>query len=134
MAGPRANLSPTQTTTLEALCKAQRPLTAYEVLAALRAWRPNAGPPTAYRALARLEALGLVHRLESMNAYVACCATHHEAPAAFAICDACGNVREIADAKLTDGILSLAAADDFRLEKAVVEMHGRCAGCQRSAS
>jgi Fur family zinc uptake transcriptional regulator len=128
---PRLNLS--QAATLRALRAAGRPLTAYEVLDTLRAERRSAAPPTAYRALARLMELGLVHRLESLNAYVACCAEHDSAGPAFSICDDCGTVDEITDPRIGDGIAAAARRGGFEPVKSVIELHGRCAGCREEA-
>ncbi len=129
---PRLNDS--QRAALRALSEAGRPLTAYDVLDALRAERPTAAPPTAYRALERLIALGLAHRLESINAYVACCAEHADAAPLFAICDACGDVDEMADRGAVESLVARAGQSGFAPKKSVVELHGLCAGCQRGAS
>ena len=128
-------LSDTQRATLEALQVADRPLTAYEVLEVLRADRPSAAPPTAYRALEKLISVGLAHRLESINAYVACCTRHEgEAAPVFAICDDCGGVNELVD---TDALRTLAArakADGFAPHRSIVELHGRCAVCRKGTA
>ena len=65
------------------LRKAGRPLTAYEVLDALKGMGVS-GPPTVYRALDKLIADGRVHRLESLNAFVLCSHSHDNDAAAFA--------------------------------------------------
>jgi Fur family zinc uptake transcriptional regulator len=124
-------LIPSQTAALAALAAAGRPLTAYEVLEAVRRARPTAAAPTAYRALARLVALGLAHRIESLNAWVACSAEHDGAPA-FSICDDCGTVDELADPGLASSVARLAEAGGFAPTRPVIELHGRCAGCQRA--
>jgi Fur family zinc uptake transcriptional regulator len=128
---PKLNV--TQAETLRALRAAGRPLTAYEVLDALRAARRSAAPPTAYRALARLMELGLVHRLESINAYVPCCAEHGTGEPAFSICDDCGTVAEITDPEIADGIAAAARRGGFEPARSVIELHGRCAGCREDA-
>ena len=55
---------------LQLLKSARSPMTAYEILDAVRK-KGITAPPTVYRALARLQEDGMVHRLESINAYVA---------------------------------------------------------------
>jgi len=127
-------LNDTQRTALGALERASRPLSAYEVLDALRVARPSAAPPTAYRALERLIALGLAHRLESINAYIACCAKHDDAAPLFAICDDCGHVDEMADRAAVETLTARAGQSGFVPKKSVVELHGVCAGCQRGAA
>src|ERR1700710_1957225 len=83
---------------LDALTEATGPLSAYGLLDRVR----NDGikaPLQIYRALDKLVELGLAHRLESLNAFVACAHVHeqHQGLAAFAICENCGRVDEFAD-------------------------------------
>src|ERR1043165_1900946 len=86
-----------------ALSKADRPLTAYELLGRLRT-KGITAPPTVYRSLDRLIKDGRAHRLESLNAFLACGKPHHRTSAIFAICRTCGTTVEIADAKLAPQI------------------------------
>jgi len=129
----KAVLNITQAETLDALRRTARPMTAYEVLDVLRAAGRSAAPPTAYRALARLIELGLVHRLESLNAYVACCAEHEAAAPAFSICDDCGTVSEFSDPEALGGVTAAARRGGFEPVKSVIELHGRCAECRGQA-
>lgn len=122
-------LNPSQAAALAALAASGRPLTAYEVLDAVRRERPTAAAPTAYRALARLVALGLAHRIESINAWVACSCAHAGQPL-FSICDDCGSVDEIDDGEVAAKVRGLAEAGGFAPTRSVIELHGRCAGCR----
>lgn len=115
---------------LDRLRRAAGPIGAYEVLDALRDIRPTAAAPTAYRTLAKLIAKGLVHRLESLNAYVACCADHTGCAPLFSICDTCGGVDELADPAAAQSLIAAAERHGFAPEKQVVELHGRCAQCR----
>src|ERR1019366_354132 len=55
----------------------------------------RAGPITIYRALDFLREQGLVHRIESRNAFIACVQNHASAdPVVFLICEQCGTVGE----------------------------------------
>ena len=65
---------------------------------------PVAKPPTIYRALEFLTAQGLVHRIESMNAFLACGSNPHGRSTEFLICDCCGRVEEL------PGVAAVAAA------------------------
>lgn len=131
MTEPRLNSA--QTETLSALRAAGRPMTAYEILDVLRDAGRKAAPPTAYRALARLIELGLVHRLESLNAYVACSSEHAAAAPAFSICDDCGTVAEFTAPDALDGVAAAARRGGFEPVRPVIELHGRCAGCRGEA-
>ena len=87
---------------LSALQEDQRPHSANELVDKLRDVGISA-PVTVYRALERLIDAGSVHRLESLNAYVACTKGHcaENTNAAFAICEDCGGLEELADASVT---------------------------------
>ena len=88
--------TPIRRQVLQALLSSHRPLGAYEVIDELAKSMPRPAPITVYRALDFLMENGLVHRIESRNAYLAC-AHDHDAAAmvAFLICDVCGSVGEI---------------------------------------
>src|SRR3990172_6339658 len=76
---------------VEALRAAGRPVSAYEIIDRLRE-KASLAPQTVYRSLDRLIASGSAHRLESLNAFVACSPVTHEGGGGFAICDDCGGV------------------------------------------
>jgi Fur family zinc uptake transcriptional regulator len=104
-------------------------MTAYEILDALKR-KGITAPPTVYRALTRLLEEGLVHRLESINAYVACSEEkHHHGPVAFTICSDGGNVDEIEEGRLVRRLTADAARNGFKVEAATIELKGRCASC-----
>ena len=105
------------------------PMTAYELLDAGRKHGISA-PPTVYRALKRLIRDGRVHRLESINAYVACNDAHHAHGAAiFAICNDCGHVDEISETGTLKRVAAKADALGFKVEHAVIELRGHCRVC-----
>ena len=116
-----------------ALRAADGPMTAYQVLDAVREHGISA-PPTVYRALNRLVEEGLAHRVESINAYVACSHSHQADDAAiFAICDNCGVVEEIDDKKAVSGLRRAAEADRFAVQHMAVEIRGLCERCRDTA-
>jgi Fur family transcriptional regulator, zinc uptake regulator len=125
-------LSTTQERVLALLSEAGKPLSAYDLLNLLRSDGVNA-PPTVYRALERLMRDGLAHRIESLNAFVACNQPHHRELAAFAICDHCGKVSELMDKDLEGRLFEVAASNGFHASKATVELRGHCAGCEATA-
>src|SRR6056297_3906365 len=88
---------------LTTLLEANRPLTAYEVLASLDGIG-SVSPPTAYRALDFLVSLGFVTRVESLNAYLALELGPSDVPLAFFVCEKCGQAEELA---ATDAVVSL---------------------------
>ncbi len=124
------DLSRNQRIVLDALTAASRPKTAYALLDDVRAKGIKA-PPQVYRALDKLIDLGLAHRIESLNAFVACCRGHHDCggTVVFMLCDLCGAVDEFSDKDMSERIGRLCAERDFLPTKQTLEIHGRCAAC-----
>jgi len=115
---------------LLALLRQRRsPMSAYELLAELRHGYPRLAPPTVYRALATLLRRGGVHRIESLNAFVACQCESHKAAAVLSICDDCGTVEESVSSRLLDELSTLVASSGFALKRHIIEVHGQCAAC-----
>ena len=125
-----ADLTRNQTLVLAALNAAKKPLSAYAILDALRADGLRA-PLQVYRALDKLVELGFVHRLESLNAFVACqhIGCDGADSVAFAICGTCGKVDEVQDIGLSSELKSVSAKTGFVLAHSVVELRGTCADC-----
>ncbi len=124
--------TPQRRRALELLLEAGAPVKAYDLLPLLGEEGQVVKPATAYRALEFLESLGLVHRIPSLNAFVAC---GHEQPshaAAFLICDCCGLVQEFEPA-LDPSVSVAAAGSGFEIESLGVEVRGRCRACQKGA-
>ena len=118
---------------LRAIVSARAPVTAYGLLERLRPEGFRA-PPTVYRALRRLLARGLVHRLETGNAYVACRHPGHEERASFLICEDCGAVSERLDERLGRMVEAVAGRRGFRVTGWTVELLGRCKECRGNDS
>lgn len=125
-------LTRNQTLVLGALTQADGPLSAYTILDRLRDEGFRA-PLQVYRALEKLLDFGLVHRLESINAFVACAhphGHHHDhGMIAFAICGQCGTVEEFSDDVVRDRLAGWSSAHGFKAEKTVIEIRGSCATC-----
>jgi Fur family zinc uptake transcriptional regulator len=114
---------------LELLLRAGRPEKAYDLMAAFGEAGEPAKPPTIYRALAFLERQGLCHRIESLNAFVACRAGEGGHAAAFLICDCCGATREF-EAGAANEVARAGEAAGFSLRGVTIEAHGLCADCR----
>ncbi|HET7888933.1 MAG TPA: transcriptional repressor [Bradyrhizobium sp.] len=123
--------TPIRRQVLEALLSSHRPLGAYEVIEELARSKPRPAPITVYRALDFLMENGLVHRIESRNAFLAC-AHDHDAAAmvAFLICERCGLVGEVPAAPLAQSLNVSARTTGFTPKMSVVEITGICAHCQ----
>ena len=114
---------------LELLLQAGQPVKAYDLIAGFGEDGAPAKPPTVYRALDFLAKQGFAHRIESLNAYVACRRGEDGHTAAFLICDCCGATREIepVGAKEIDRVGEQAG---YALTGVTIEAHGLCADCR----
>lgn len=114
---------------LHIMAKAERPLTAYEILERLGEYLDKPKPPTAYRAIEFWQTHGFIHRIESLNAYILCQAGHKHEGSQFMICDDCGNVTETHLCAVPDALKTKADSRNFKVSHWSVELHGRCADC-----
>jgi Fur family zinc uptake transcriptional regulator len=108
---------------LQALLAAPAPLKAYDLTYALASGGRSAAPPTVYRALKFLIGMGLAHRIESQNAYVACRFPGEPHFAGFHVCERCGAAQEF---RLTDIPAPAGLHNPGRL---VFEVLGTCSAC-----
>jgi len=116
---------------LATLLASHKPLGAYEIIDRLAPKGPRPAPITAYRALEFLRENGLVHRIESRNAFIAC--VHNHAAGAlvvFLICENCGAVGEASSADVTTTLTSAARAAGFVPKSPVIEITGVCVHCR----
>ena len=124
-------LTPIRRRVLQALLASHRPLGAYELIERLAARAARPAPITIYRALEFLRDNGLVHRIESRNAFIACVHNHASGdPVVFLICERCGIVGEAAAAAVADTIRTASRAAGFTPKSPVLEITGVCAHCR----
>ncbi|HTH74083.1 MAG TPA: Fur family transcriptional regulator [Trinickia sp.] len=109
---------------------AGKPIGAYDLLAALEPERGRVPPTTVYRALDFLVEHGFVHRIESRNAFVACCEIGKPHQSQFLICERCGDTLEIPGEQLAEQLSSTPPAHGFEVHKQVVELSGLCSECK----
>jgi Fur family zinc uptake transcriptional regulator len=127
------NLTPLRRRVLELIALHRMPVKAYDLLDQLKDVHDGAAPPTVYRALDFLLQHGFVHKLESCNAYVLCPHPGQQHASHFLICDACGITVELEDAALVERLEEQARLQGFTPRQQVIEIHGRCAECAKSA-
>ena len=123
--------TPLREKVLELIASASGPSKAYTLLEQLRTEHDSAAPPTVYRALEFLLEHGFVHKVESINAFVACPHPGGAHLAQFLVCDQCGTAIELEGEMLPKLLTELAVAQQFSAERLVVEVHGRCINCTR---
>src|ERR1043165_6576571 len=122
--------TPIRRQVLGALLSSHRPLGAYEVIDELAKSMPRPAPISVYRALDFLMENGLVHRLASRNAFLACVHNHAASEnVVFLICERCGAVGEAASKPVKEALNAAAADVGFAPKMPVIEVTGLCAHC-----
>jgi len=125
-------LTPARRRVLEILLREHRALGAYDILDILRKSGTNAQPPTAYRALDFLVENGLAHRIEKLNAFIACSAPDTLHSPAFLICRKCDAVAEEPAPSVSSALQQSAENTGFEIEAAVLEAEGVCPKCRET--
>ena len=113
------------------LAEQDRPRSAYDILDALRDEGIKA-PMQIYRALAKLEAVNLVHKLPKSNSWMACHTHHHNAQQLLLLlsCQSCGIVAEIEDDTLQTALAKVTQNSAFDMPAQTIEVDGVCKPCK----
>ena len=148
----RARLTPLRRRVLELVWRSHAPVGAYDILgrlsdepgtaqekgtakdkgtAAEQGTRRPSAPPTVYRALEFLLAQGLIHRIESLNAYVGCVHPDGAHGGQFLICTGCGATAEVHDPRIDAAVARRAEELGFAVARKTIEIAGLCPPCQR---
>lgn len=132
LCGSRATrLTPTREAVLRVIWQQHRPVGAYAIIDSLA---QSAGkrvlPPTVYRALDFLLAMGLIHRLASQNAFIGCPFPARAHSGLFLVCRQCGGAAECTTEGLTGALQATAQRAGFAVETQTVELRGLCSQCQ----
>ena len=114
---------------LSSVAQSHSAVGAYDIIERMAKHGPRPAPITVYRALDFLLAHGLVHKIESRNAFVACSHSHEGQPAALLICQTCGTVAELDVPEIFERIVQRAKAQKFSPAHTVIEMSGTCGSC-----
>ena len=136
--GAGERFTPLRAHVLELIIQNRKAVKAYDLLSQLSPELGSPKPPTVYRALDFLSRHGLIHRVEALNAFIACdhmhahdhnndgdpCAKPHRHLAAFFICDICFRVQEHHTHEQTEG-----KPEGFQIHRSVIEHYGTCADC-----
>lgn len=114
---------------LKIIASNKKPLGAYEILEQLSQILKNPKPPTVYRAIEFWQEHGFIHRIESLNAYVACEAGHRHTGSQFMICNDCGIVIETHLCALPKALENSTRQNAFIPSRWNLEIHGLCEKC-----
>jgi len=128
-----AELTKKQSLVMNLLSRASGPLSAYNILYDLRD-HGFRGPTQVYRVLEKLLEIGMVHRIESLNAFIACqqkkCDKKNKGTKLFTICEICGSVQELVNNGLKNILNNFAKDTKFVVKNSVLELSGICSKCK----
>lgn len=122
-------LTPIRRRVLELIWRSHQPVGAYALLDLLRADGRRAAPPTVYRALEFLLDQRLIHRIDTLNAFLGCVDPRHPHQGQYLICDRCRTVTEIADGSIVAVLEAGARSHGFTPRRQSVEISGLCRNC-----
>ena len=124
-------LSNNERLVMDVLGRENSPKSAYMILDELRGSGFRA-PLQVYRALEKLIGMGRVHRLESLNAFIACnhISCEKTGVTAFVICNRCEHVQEVCDDSVSLFLSGLTKKTKFKASKTSIELHGICDACE----
>ena len=106
------------------------PAKAYDILEKLKGKAWSAQPPTVYRALDFLLETGLVHKLDSINAYIGCSHPRQQNECYFLICTDCNEAKEYSSPELSNAMELTLDKNSFRPRKVTLEVLGQCGECE----
>ncbi len=123
------SFTPLRRRVLEALIDHKSPAKAYDLMSLIAPGEAPAKPPTIYRTLDFLQRLGLAHRIESVNAFVACGVGACARSTMFLICEQCGSAQEFDAGHALVDLSEAAAQGGFRIKRTMIEASGLCESC-----
>lgn len=124
------SFTPLRRRVFELLLAQPGPAKAYDLLPLLDGDKGTAKPPTIYRALDFLVRMGLAHRIESLNAFVACDIGACARSTIFLICEKCGAAEEFDAGHALVDLADAAKRDGFSIHRTMIEASGVCSACQ----
>jgi Fur family zinc uptake transcriptional regulator len=125
-------LTPIRRKVLELIWESHKAVKAYDLLDHIKPLNYSAKPATVYRALDFLMSQGLIHKVESLNAYVGCNCSDRQHEQLLLICDQCHEIEERAAFEVMHALSSEIKKAGFAISYKSIEIHGTCAGCTSS--
>lgn len=122
--------TPIRRRVLELVWGSHKPIGAYDILDILGKESTSAAPPTVYRALEFLIEAGLVHRLDSLNAFIGCPDPASRHAGQFLICMSCRTVTELSDVEIEELVANRATERGFEAVRQMLEIEGLCKNCR----
>jgi Fur family transcriptional regulator, zinc uptake regulator len=123
-------LTPLRKRVLQLVWERHAPIGAYDILEKLSSEGLGSAPPTVYRALNFLISAGLVHRIDTLNAYFGCESPRTDHAAQFLVCRSCHGVTELGDPAISRLLARRVKAAGFVADAPDVEIKGLCGACR----
>ena len=124
-----AKLTPLRRKVLELVWESHRAVKAYDLLDRIKPLEQSAKPATVYRALDFLIEQGLIHRVESLNAFIGCVCSDHQHELMLLICNRCLEVEERPALEVMEAVTKEISQAEFSVHRKAIEIHGLCAQC-----
>lgn len=129
-----AELTPLQRQTYEQTLNAGKPVRASDLLSVLKPQIGSLTPTAVYHALEVLVAGGYLHKIKTLNAFLACAHPGEPHEGQFLICEHCGKAIELHNDKLATELRAIAEANGFVTHSQVIEISGHCTDCRAKIS
>ncbi len=123
------NLTKNQKIVFNLLQNSGEPLKAYTILENVKR-EGLKSPLQVYRALDKLVELGIIHKIESQNSFIACSNSNCASNTAFTICRKCGDVKEIKNNHLFEQVSDLGKKNRLKVQRFNLEFYVDCNGCK----
>lgn len=128
-------LTPQRKAVIQLMLKADRAMSAYDLLDQLREIEPQAKPPTIYRALDFLIEQAFIHKVESINSYILCPNFDDLSHISILfICNKCQTIHEEHSSVIEQALQTIAAERQFTIQHSILEIQGTCQSCLSAAS
>lgn len=129
-----AQLTPIRHKILELIWESHQAVKAYDLLERIKPFNVSAKPATVYRALDFLIEQKLIHRVESMNAFIGCNRLESKHDLLLLICESCHEIEERPAIKVMDSLTHELSSAGFTPHRQSIEIHGVCRRCSQPES
>ncbi|QFY44760.1 transcriptional repressor [Candidatus Methylospira mobilis] len=126
-------LTPIRRKVFELIWESHQAVKAYDLLERIRPFEMSAKPPTVYRALEFLLDLGVIHRVESLNAFIGCIDSGRTHEQLLLICTECQQVTECSAPEVMGALAAEIRMQGFSARQKSIEIHGTCRTCAQNA-
>ena len=124
-------LTPIRHKILELIWNSHKAIKAYDLLDQIRPSNDAAKPSTIYRALDFLLEQGLIHRVESLNAFVGCHHSGTQHDQLLLICSRCHDIEECDAPTVFNAMAEKMQQLGFAVQHKTIELQGLCRHCRQ---